>query len=89
MEISLDRGPAARSAPHRVAAAGIATTSLKYAKHFKRNAQGGMVMVNLATTSVDYHVPLGGRKGSSHGPREQGPHAAGFFTTVKTAYAMA
>jgi acyl-CoA reductase-like NAD-dependent aldehyde dehydrogenase len=66
--------------------AGIATSSLKYASHFKRNAQVGMVMVNLPTAGVDYHVPFGGRKGSSYGPREQGRYAAEFYTTVKTAY---
>jgi aldehyde dehydrogenase (NAD+) len=49
---------------------GIATTSLKHATHFKRNAEAGMVMVNLPTAGVDFHVPFGGRKGSSHGPRE-------------------
>ncbi|PZP28530.1 MAG: aldehyde dehydrogenase family protein [Roseateles depolymerans] len=70
-------------------ASGIATTSLKYATHFKRHAQAGMVMVNLPTAGVDYHVPFGGRKGSSYGPREQGRHAAEFYTTVKTAYTQA
>ncbi len=65
---------------------GIVTTSLKHASHFKRHAQAGMVMVNLPTAGVDYHVPFGGRKGSSYGPREQGRYAAEFFTTVKTAY---
>jgi acyl-CoA reductase-like NAD-dependent aldehyde dehydrogenase len=69
-------------------AAGIATTSLKHAAHFKRHAQAGMVMVNLPTAGVDYHVPFGGRKGSSYGPREQGRHAVEFYTTVKTAYVM-
>jgi aldehyde dehydrogenase (NAD+) len=69
--------------------AGIATTSLKHATHFKRHAQAGMVMVNLPTAGVDYHVPFGGRKGSSYGPREQGRYAQEFFTTVKTAYTMA
>ncbi|GIX24111.1 MAG: aldehyde dehydrogenase [Caldimonas sp.] len=69
--------------------AGIATTSLKYATHFKRHAQAGMVMVNLPTAGVDYHVPFGGRKGSSYGPREQGAYAAEFYTTVKTAYTQA
>jgi acyl-CoA reductase-like NAD-dependent aldehyde dehydrogenase len=69
--------------------AGIATTSLKYATHFKRHAQAGMVMVNLPTAGVDYHVPFGGRKGSSFGPREQGRYAAEFYTTVKTAYTLA
>jgi acyl-CoA reductase-like NAD-dependent aldehyde dehydrogenase len=66
--------------------AGIATTSLKHAAHFKRHSQAGMVMVNLPTAGVDYHVPFGGRKGSSFGPREQGRHAQEFFTIVKTAY---
>ncbi|NTG46375.1 aldehyde dehydrogenase family protein [Agrobacterium rhizogenes] len=68
---------------------GIATTSLKHATHFKRNAEAGMVMVNLPTAGVDFHVPFGGRKGSSFGPREQGKYAAEFFTTVKTAYTLA
>jgi acyl-CoA reductase-like NAD-dependent aldehyde dehydrogenase len=69
--------------------AGIVTTSLKYATHFKRNAEAGMVMVNLPTAGVDFHVPFGGRKGSSYGPREQGKYAAEFFTVVKTAYTQA
>ncbi|WP_373634713.1 aldehyde dehydrogenase family protein [Yoonia sp. SS1-5] len=69
--------------------AGICTTSLKHATHFKRHAQAGMVMVNLPTAGVDYHVPFGGTKGSSFGPREQGSYAAEFFTTVKTAYTAA
>ena len=70
-------------------ASGIATTSLKHATHFKRHAQAGMVMVNLPTAGVDYHVPFGGRKGSSYGSREQGRDAAQFYTTVKTAYIQA
>ncbi|MBK9083567.1 MAG: aldehyde dehydrogenase family protein [Rhizobiales bacterium] len=67
---------------------GICTTSLKHSSHFKRNSQAGMVMVNLATAGVDYHVPFGGRKGSSYGPREQGRYAVEFYTTVKTAYTL-
>ncbi|QDG93962.1 aldehyde dehydrogenase family protein (plasmid) [Rhizobium sp. NIBRBAC000502774] len=68
---------------------GIATTSLKHATHFKRNSEAGMVMVNLPTAGVDFHVPFGGRKRSSYGPREQGRYAAEFYTTVKTAYTSA
>ncbi|WLS07643.1 aldehyde dehydrogenase family protein [Shinella sumterensis] len=68
---------------------GIATTSLKHATHFKRNAEAGMVMVNLPTAGVDFHVPFGGRKGSSFGSREQGKYANEFYTTVKTAYTLA
>ncbi len=67
-------------------AAGVCTTSLKYASHFKRNSEAGMVMVNLPTAGVDYHVPFGGRKGSSYGAREQGSYAREFYTVVKTAY---
>jgi aldehyde dehydrogenase (NAD+) len=70
-------------------ASGIVTASLKHATDFRRNAQAGMVMVNLPTAGVDYHVPFGGRKGSSYGPREQGRYAAEFYTTVKTAYVFA
>jgi aldehyde dehydrogenase (NAD+) len=69
--------------------AGIATTSLKHATHFKRNSEAGMVMVNLPTAGVDFHVPFGGRKASSFGSREQGKYAAEFFTVVKTAYTLA
>ncbi|OJU37912.1 MAG: aldehyde dehydrogenase family protein [Rhizobiales bacterium 68-8] len=67
---------------------GICTTSLRHAAHFRRNAEAGMGMGNLPTARVDYHVPFGGRKGSSYGPREQGRYAAEFYTTVKTAYTL-
>jgi aldehyde dehydrogenase (NAD+) len=67
-------------------AAGICTTSLKYASHFKRNVEAGVVKVNQATSGLDFHLPFGGRKGSSYGPREQGSQAIEFFSVVKTAY---
>jgi aldehyde dehydrogenase (NAD+) len=66
--------------------AGVCTTSLRHAVRFKRDAEAGMVMVNLPTAGVDYHVPFGGRKGSSYGSREQGAYAREFYTVVKTAY---
>jgi alpha-ketoglutaric semialdehyde dehydrogenase len=69
--------------------AGIVTTSLKYASHFKRHSQTGLVMVNLPTAGIDYHVPFGGRKQSSYGPREQGAYAREFYTIVKTSYVSA
>ena len=68
---------------------GIFTSSLKFASDFRRKSQAGMVMVNLPTAGVDYHVPFGGRKGSSMGSREQGRFAAEFYTAVKTAYVSA
>ena len=68
---------------------GICTTSLKLSREFKKQSAAGMVMVNLPTAGVDYHVPFGGRKGSSYGSREQGRYAAEFYTNVKTAYTLA
>ncbi len=69
--------------------AGIATQSLKHARHYQRHAKVGMVMVNLPTAGVDYHVPFGGRKSSSFGPREQGRYASEFYSTTKTSYVNA
>jgi len=68
---------------------GICTTSLARASHFRRASKAGMVMVNLPTAGVDFHVPFGGRGESSYGPREQGTAAEEFFTTSKTAYVWA
>lgn len=66
--------------------AGIMTRSLARANAFRREVRTGCVMVNLPTAGTDYHVPFGGRKHSSHGPREQGRAAAEFYTAVKTSY---
>jgi len=68
---------------------GIVTQNLARATHFRRNAQTGVVTINLPTAGTDYHVPFGGRGDSSYGPREQGKAAAEFYTTVKTAYISA
>jgi aldehyde dehydrogenase (NAD+) len=70
-------------------AAGICTTSLRHASRFKRQAQAGIVKVNQATSGLDYHLPFGGSKASSYGPREQGQYAVDFYTVVKTAYTSA
>ncbi len=69
--------------------AGLITQSLKRASDFKARAETGCVMVNLATAGTDYHVPFGGRKNSSFGPREQGRYAREFYTVVKTCYTKA
>lgn len=69
--------------------AGVVTTSLANAAAFKRRIQAGMVMVNAPTAGVDYHVPFGGTKASSMGPREQGFAAAEFYTRMKTIYTCA
>ena len=69
--------------------AGLITRSLQRATDFKARAETGCVMVNLATAGTDYHVPFGGRKNSSFGPREQGQYAREFYTVVKTCYTKA
>jgi acyl-CoA reductase-like NAD-dependent aldehyde dehydrogenase len=66
--------------------AGIVTNSLKHARHFRRHVRAGMVMVNLPTAGVDYHVPFGGTRKSSYGAREQGFAAIEFYTQTKTVY---
>jgi aldehyde dehydrogenase (NAD+) len=66
--------------------AGIVTASLKYATHFRHHARAGMVMINLPTAGVDYHVPFGGSRASSYGAREQGFAAVEFYTQIKTSY---
>ena len=69
--------------------AGLITRSLQRASDFKARAETGCVMVNLATAGTDYHVPFGGRKDSSFGPREQGQYAREFYTVIKTCYTKA
>lgn len=69
--------------------AGLITRSLQRASDFKARAETGCVMVNLATAGTDYHVPFGGRKDSSFGPREQGQYAREFYTVIKTCYTRA
>ena len=83
-----DEGLAMANATNFGLSAGIVTTSLKHARHFQRNVRAGMVMVNLPTAGVDYHVPFGGSRGSSYGAREQGFAAVEFFTQTKTAYSF-
>ncbi len=69
--------------------AGICTRSLKYSTAFRHRSAAGMVMINLPTAGVDYHVPFGGTKASSIGPREQGAQAREFYTQLKTTYLAA
>ena len=66
--------------------AGIVSNSAKHIRDFRKNVRAGMVMVNLPTAGVDYHVPFGGTRGSSYGPREQGFAAVEFYTQIKTVY---
>ncbi|HUA89815.1 MAG TPA: aldehyde dehydrogenase family protein [Steroidobacteraceae bacterium] len=66
--------------------AGICTRSLKHARAFQRDADVGMVMVNLPTAGIDYNVPFGGRRASGYGGKELASGAREFYTQGKTAY---
>lgn len=84
-----DEALAAANAGEFGLSAGIMTSSLKHARHFTRHVRAGLTMVNLPTAGVDYHVPFGGTRKSSYGPREQGGAAIEFYTLIKTAYSWA
>ena len=66
--------------------AGIVSNDAARIRDFRKTIRAGMVMVNLPTAGVDYHVPFGGTRGSSYGPREQGFAAVEFYTQIKTVY---
>ncbi len=66
--------------------AAICTQSLSAAFEFINRVEAGLIMVNLPSAGVDYHVPFGGSKESSFGVREQGPAALEFYTETKTVY---
>ncbi len=44
----------------------------------------GLVKVNAPTTGVDFYLPFGGEKDSSHGPREQGKAGMAFYSSTRT-----
>lgn len=75
----------ANDTPYGLAAA-ICTNDARRMNDFRRRAAVGMVMCNMPTAGLDYHVPFGGVKASSYGTREQGTYAREFYTTVKTWY---
>jgi alpha-ketoglutaric semialdehyde dehydrogenase len=81
-----DEALAAANAGEFGLSAGICTTSLKHAHHFVRHVRAGVTMTNLPTAGIDYHVPFGGTRKSSYGPREQGTAAVEFYTVMKTSY---
>ena len=81
------RGSAGDRQPRAVrASAGHRHQFAEARRHFRRNVRAGMVMVNLPTAGVDYHVPFGGTRKSSYGAREQGFAAVEYYTQTKTVY---
>jgi alpha-ketoglutaric semialdehyde dehydrogenase len=66
--------------------ASVVTTNIAQAMRFVREIQAGMVHINRQTIGADPHMPFGGLKESSAGPREQGRGAREFYTHEQTIY---
>lgn len=49
-----------------------------------QNSTTGMVRINQPTTGVELHLPFGGQRNSSYGPREQGTAARDHYTWLQT-----
>jgi aldehyde dehydrogenase (NAD+) len=66
--------------------AGIVSPLRDEIEAFARRAEAGIVRVNAPTAGVEPHVPFGGVKASSFGPREQGRAGLEFFSETRTIY---
>jgi aldehyde dehydrogenase (NAD+) len=66
-------------------AASIFTRNLEHAMRFVHEADTGMVHVNRPTVGAEPHIPFGGAKDSSIGPKEMGG-AHEFFTKTRSAH---
>ncbi|WP_405976376.1 aldehyde dehydrogenase family protein [Streptomyces sp. NBC_00988] len=78
----------ANSVAHGLAAS-VHTADLDAALRCADRLDTGLVKVNAPTTGVDFHLPFGGEKASSHGPREQGKAALDFYTRTRTVTLLA
>ncbi len=66
--------------------AGIVSPLRDEIEAFARGAEAGIIRVNAPTAGVEPHVPFGGTKASSFGPREQGRAGLEFFSETRTVY---
>lgn len=66
--------------------ASIQTQNVSRVFDFINNIEAGLITVNLPSAGVEYQLPFGGTKGSSFGPKEQGPAALDFYSDWKTIY---
>jgi len=66
--------------------ASIQTQNVSRVFNFINNIEAGLITVNLPSAGVEYQLPFGGTKGSSFGPKEQGPAALDFYSDWKTIY---
>lgn len=66
--------------------ASIQTQNVSRIFEYIDRIEAGLITVNLPSAGVEYQLPFGGTKGSSFGPKEQGPAALEFYTDHKTVY---
>lgn len=66
--------------------ASVQTQDVSRVFEFVKGIRAGLVAVNLPSAGVEYQLPFGGVKGSSFGPKEQGPSALEFYTDSQTIY---
>lgn len=62
------------------------TRDISRALHAIERWDVGMLHINSESPGADPHVPFGGTKHSSFGPKEQGPAAREFFSRTTTVY---
>jgi len=79
---------AANAGPFGLSVA-VFTADLSTALSSIEDLNVGIIHVNSETAVADPHVPFGGNKASSYGPREQRAAARDFFTTTTTTYLKA
>ncbi|MCX5203588.1 aldehyde dehydrogenase family protein [Streptomyces sp. NBC_00237] len=73
----------ANAVPHGLVTS-VHTRDLDTALHGLDALDTGMIRINAPSSGVDFHLPFGGTKSSSHGPREQGRSALDFYTSTRT-----
>lgn len=67
-------------------ASSIYTSDANKIFEFVEKSEAGMVHVNSPTVGGEAHVPFGGTKGTSVGPKEVGRSALDFYSEIKVVY---
>ncbi|MDI2132052.1 aldehyde dehydrogenase family protein [Yinghuangia seranimata] len=76
----LDAAVALASSVRHGLVTSVHTRDLDAALEVVDRVDTGLVKVNAPSTGVDFHMPFGGEKESSRGPREQGKAALDFYS---------
>jgi alpha-ketoglutaric semialdehyde dehydrogenase len=67
----------------------VFTNDLRAVAEAVQTLDVGVLHINSETAGADPHVPFGGTKASSLGPKEQGRAAREFYTKTTTVYLKA